>query len=227
MRILLVEDEKKLAVSLKKALEAESYAVDIYFDGQEGYEAGVIEDYDLILLDIGLPQMDGITISKKLREEGITTPILMLTAQDTTKDKIIGLDSGADDYLVKPFDFEELLARIRSLLRRKDSKETIYKVGSLSLDPAAHILKRGEVEIDLTLKEYALIEYLIRNKNKIVSKSQIIEHVWDNEIDPFSNVVDVYIGYIRNKIDKNFPKEEPLVYTVKGLGYRLGQNEYL
>lgn len=223
MRILCVEDEKKLALNLKKALEAESYAVDICFDGQQGYEKAAVEDYDLILLDIGLPQMNGITISNKLREEEVTTPILMLTARDTTKDKIIGLDSGADDYLVKPFDFEELLARIRSLLRRKGGKETIYKVGSLTLDPSSHIVKRGEKEIELTAREYALVEYLIRNKNKIVSKSQIIEHVWDSEIDPFSNIVDVYIGYIRSKIDKKFPKEDPLVYTIKGLGYRLGK----
>ena len=223
MRILWIEDEKKLAVNLKKALEAESYAVDMYLDGQEGYEQAAVEDYDLIILDVGLPSMDGINISKKLREEKITTPILMLTARDTTKDKIIGLDSGADDYLVKPFDFSELLARIRSLLRRKDNSETIYQVGSLILDPASHIVKRRDKEIVLTAKEYGLLEFLMRSASKIITRTQIIGHVWDIDTDPFSNVIDVYIGYLRNKIDKAFPNEKPIIHTIKGLGYRIGE----
>lgn len=224
MRILLVEDERKLALSLKKILEAESYAVDVCFDGQEGYEAGAVEDYDLIILDIGLPSLDGVTISQKLRSEKIKTPIIMLTARDSIDNKIEGLDSGADDYIVKPFIFKELLARIRALLRRKENaRELILEIDSLTLDPSSHIVKRSGKEISLSGKEYALLEFLIRKKNQIVSKTQIIEHVWDIETDPFSNIVDVYIGYLRKKIDKPFIKEKPLIQTVKGIGYRMGQ----
>ncbi|SRR5258708_5769849 len=224
MRILLIEDERKLALSLKKALEAESYAVDVYFDGEEGYNTASVENYDIIILDIGLPTLDGLTISKKLREDKIKTPILMLTARDTLNDKITGLDSGADDYLVKPFNFEELLARIRALLRRGNAEpELVYTIESLTLDPQSHIVKRSGKAITLSAKEYGLLEFLIRHKQQIISKSQIMDHVWDMEVDPFSNVVDVYIGYLRNKIDKAFPKETPLLYTVKGIGYRIGK----
>ncbi len=224
MRVLIVEDEEKLAKSLKKALEAESYAVDICFDGEEGYNAASIENYDLIILDIGLPKIDGLALTRKLRQEKIKTPILMLTARDTLNDKITGLNSGADDYLVKPFSFEEMLARMGSLLRRGSFEPQLtYVVGSLSLDPRSHIVKRAKKIIDLSAKEYALLEFLIRNKGQIVSKTQIMDHVWNMDTDPFSNVVDVYIGYLRNKIDKAFSEEEPLLYTVKGLGYRLGK----
>lgn len=226
MRILLVEDERKLALSLKKVLVAESYAVDVCFDGQEGYDTASVEDYDLIILDIGLPTMDGVTISQRLRSEKIKIPIIMLTARDSTDNKIEGLDSGADDYIVKPFEFKELLARIRALLRRDNSeRELILQVGSLTLDPASHIVKRAGKEISLSGKEYALLEFLIRHKETIVSKTQIIEHVWDIDIDPFSNIVDVYIGYLRKKIDKPFIKEKPLIQTVKGIGYRIGGNK--
>lgn len=223
MRILIIEDEERLAKSLKKALEAESYAVDICFDGEEGYNTAAVEDYDLIILDIGLPTMDGVTLCKKLREEKNKTPILMLTARDAITDKIKGLDSGADDYLVKPFDFEELLARIRALIRRdKKAPSPILTVDNLTLDPASHKVMRADNEISLTAKEYALLEYLMRHPSQILSKTQIIDHVWDIDLDPFSNVVDVYIGYLRNKIDKPFQKEKPLIQTVKGLGYRIG-----
>lgn len=223
MRILLVEDEEKLANSLKKALETESYAVDICNNGQSGYEQAATEEYDLIILDLGLPGMDGLKVAKKLRQEKLAVPILMLTARDTTKDKIIGLDSGADDYLIKPFEFEELLARIRALLRRGSSQPNLtYQVDNLTLDPNSHIVERNITEISLSGKEYALLELLMRHPHQILSKQQIIDHVWDIDTDPFSNVVDVYIGYLRNKLDKAFPKEKPLIQTVKGLGYRLG-----
>ncbi|HCM37080.1 MAG: Two component transcriptional regulator, winged helix family [Candidatus Gottesmanbacteria bacterium GW2011_GWB1_43_11] len=223
MRILLIEDETKLAASLKKALTTESYAVDIVNDGESGYETAAVEPYDLIILDLGLPKMDGVTVCQKLRQEKITTPILMLTARDATHNKIQGLDSGADDYLVKPFDFEELLARIRALLRREQVQpEPVLQIDSLRLDPAAHTVTRGDRDIALSAKEYALLEYLMRHPKQILSKTQILEHVWDMDTDPFSNVVDVYIGYLRNKIDRAYPKEPPLIHTVKGLGYKLG-----
>lgn len=224
MRILIVEDEKKLAVSLKKLLKSDSYAVDVIFDGMQGYETAVSEDYDVMILDLGLPSLGGITIAKKLREEGVKTPILMLTARDSQKDKISGLDSGADDYLVKPFDYEELLARIRALLRRGDvNGGTELHIGSLVLNPHSHIVTRNGITLNLSAKEYALLEYLMRNSGKILSKTQILDHVWDIDTDPFSNVVDVYIGYLRTKIDKVFPEEESLLQTVKGIGYKIGR----
>lgn len=223
MRLLLVEDEERLAVSLKKALSADGYAVDVVHDGRKGYEQAGVEEYDLIILDLGLPGMDGLEIAKKLREEELTMPILMLTARDMVKDKIKGLDSGADDYLIKPFEYEELVARIRALLRRGPSNpETTFTVDTLTLDPASKRVARGGTEIALSPKEYALVEYLVRHHGQIISKSQLIDHVWDGELDPFSNVVDVYIGYVRVKIDKAFPKVKPLLKTVKGMGYRLG-----
>lgn len=223
MRILLIEDEEKLAQSLKKALETERFAVDICFDGQEGYEMATGEEYDLIILDLGLPNMDGITIAKKLRDEKTTTPILMLTARDTINNKIEGLNSGADDYIVKPFDFDELVARIRALIRRTKTKgDLIYTIDTLTLDPVAHVVKRVEKEIALSAKEYSLLEFLMSRQESIVSRTDIIDHVWDIDMDPFSNVVDVYIGYLRNKIDKQFPHEKPMIKTIKGMGYKVG-----
>lgn len=222
MRILIVEDEKKLADSLKKALEAEAYAVDTVNDGQTGYETAAVEPFDLIILDIGLPQMDGLEVCRKLRQEKIAAPILMLTARDAVNDKIIGLDSGADDYLIKPFDFEELLARIRALIRRGQPEPAVrLQVGSLELDSTGRSVKRNGKDINLTAKEYTLLEYLMRHPKQILSKTQILEHVWDLATDPFTNVVDVYIGYLRNKIDRGHPQEKPLIHTVKGLGYRI------
>lgn len=219
-----MEDEKKLAQSLKKALETESYAVDICFDGESAYQQAATEEYDLIILDLGLAKMDGLTVAKKLRQEKITTPILMLTARDTTEAKIIGLDSGADDYLIKPFKFAELVARIRALLRRGSPEPSlIYQSDNLTLDPQSHIVKRANQEIRLSSKEYSLLEFLLRHQGQILSKQQIIDHVWDIDTDPFSNIVDVYIGYLRRKIDKAFPTETALVDTIKGLGYRLGK----
>ncbi|OGM14251.1 DNA-binding response regulator [Candidatus Woesebacteria bacterium RIFCSPLOWO2_01_FULL_39_23] len=226
MRLLLVEDEKKLALSLKKALESESFAVDTAYDGEDALDKATFEPYDLIVLDIGLPKINGFEVTKKLREEKVPTPILMLTAKDTISDKVKGLNMGADDYLPKPFDFDELLARIRALSRRgKDEPKIRLSVDNLSLDPVTHVATRTNKELKLTAKEYALLEYLMRNQNHILSKTQILEHVWDIETDPFTNVVDVYIGYLRNKVDKDFPKEIPLIETVKGIGYRISNKK--
>lgn len=222
MRILIVEDEEKLASSLKKILESESYAVDTAPDGELGLDMALSEDYDLIILDLGLPKMDGVAVCRELRAEGVDKPVLMLTARDSIKDKTGGLDTGADDYLVKPFVLEELLARIRSLLRRSGgTKEIILKSGSLIVDPVSKSVSRAGKEIRLTAKEFGLLEYLMRRKGQIIGKQQLLEHVWDMNADPFSNVVDVYIGYLRNKIDKEFPKEKPLITTFKGMGYKI------
>ena len=223
MRLLVVEDEIKLANSLKKTLESERYTVDVTYDGDDGYEQASVENYDLILLDLNLPGMNGLEICKKLRADEVKTPILMLTALDTLGDKVKGLDVGADDYLIKPFAFEELLARIRSLLRRESTKvQTVLSVADLSLDPEGHTVNRGGVEIDLSYKEYGLLEYLMRHSGQVVKKQDLLEHVWGGRVDPFSNVVDVYIGYVRGKIDKAFPQKKPLLKTLKGLGYRVG-----
>lgn len=220
----MIEDEQKLAVSLKKLLETEGYAVDFSFDGESGYQMACDSEYDLIILDVGIPKIDGFTVAKKLREDGNNSPILMLTARDTIQDKIQGLDNGADDYLVKPFEFSELLARIRALLRRGSEKvDLIYQIESLTLNPNTHIVQRLGKEIKLSAKEYSLLEYLMRHPKQIISRSQILEHVWDIDTDPFSNIVEVYIGYLRVKIDKAYPKEKPLIFTVKGIGYRIGQ----
>ncbi len=222
MRILIVEDEEKLALSLKKVLESESYAVDVAGDGEVGLDMALSEDYDLILLDLGLPKMDGVEMCRQIRSEGIKTPVLMLTARDTIKDKTGGLDIGADDYLIKPFVLEELLARVRSLLRRGGTNpEVLLKTGSLEFDPASKKVTRAGKEIFLTVKEFGLLEFLLRRKGQVVNKQQILEHVWDMNTDPFSNVVDVYIGYLRNKIDKTFSKEKALITTVKGMGYKV------
>ncbi len=222
MRILVVEDEQKLANAVKKSLEVEGYAVDTYQDGADGLEAALNEEYDLVILDLGLPSMDGLEICKRLRSKKKLIPILMLTARDAVKNKIEGLDHGADDYIIKPFDFEELLARIRALLRRpQENRSPVLSAGDITFDPVAKNVTRGKTEIALSLKEMALLEYLLRNKGKVVSKTQIIEHVWGGEADPFSNVVDVYIGYLRNKLEKPFAKSDKLIITVKGIGYKI------
>lgn len=223
MRILVVEDEKKLAKSLKKALETESFAVDIALTGNQGYELAFGEEYDLIVLDLGLPGMDGIKIAEELRKEKVKTPILMLTARDSTASKVEGLKTGADDYLVKPFEFEELLARIQALLRRPSTLPQInLEIDNLILQVNSKTVKRAKKAIFLSAKEFALLEYLMRHKGQILTKQQLIDHVWDMELDPFSNTVDVYIGYLRAKIDKAFPKETPLIKTFKGMGYKIG-----
>ncbi len=224
MRILVVEDEKMLAQSIKTGLVDEKFAVDVVHDGQEAYDLASSEEYDAIILDRMLPGMDGITICQKLRKNAVITPILILTAKDTVEDKIAGLDSGADDYLVKPFSFEELLARVRSLIRRTNivTKSTVLKIDSLELDTASHIVKRAKKEISLTGKEYALLEFFMYHPQQILTREKILSHVWDYSYDSFSNVVDVLVKRIRNKIDSDFPEEKQLFTTIRGLGYKLG-----
>ena len=222
MRILVVEDEHKIANALKKGLEQESYAVDVCYTGQDGLDMAETEEYDLLILDLMLPEVDGITITKTLREHKNHTSILILTAKGDISEKIVGLDSGADDYLTKPFSFEELLARVRALSRRpRTVLSSTLTVGDLSLDPATFEVKRGSQEITLSSKEFSLLEYLMRNSGKIVSKDKIINHVWDYDSDVLPNTVEVYIKYLRNKIDKPFPHARPLIQTVRGFGYKL------
>ncbi len=219
MRILLVEDEHKIAGSIKKGLMQEHFAVDVAYEGDHGLDLALTEDYDAIILDRLLPNLDGVEICKKVRSANIHTPILMLTAKGEISDRVEGLNSGADDYLVKPFAFEELLARIRALVRRpKDINNTTLKVENLSLDTISYEVKRSGRAINLSSKEFALLEYLMRNGNKIVTKEQIITHVWDYDADILPNNVEVYIGYLRNKIGK-----PELIHTVRGFGYKLGE----
>lgn len=223
MRILVVEDEHRIANSIKKGLEQESYAVDVAYDGEAGYDLAVTEDYDVIVLDLMLPAMDGIAITRGLRKNKIHTPILILTAKGQIEDKVKGLDSGADDYLVKPFSFEELLARVRALSRRpKTALDPILKVDDLTLDPKNYEVKRAEVSIKVSSREFALLEYLMRNAGKIISKDQIISHVWDYDADILPNTVEVYIKSLRSKIDLPFKNSHPLITTVRGFGYKIG-----
>ncbi len=217
MRILVVEDEHKIAASIKKGLEQESFAVDLAYTGNEGYDLASSESYDLIVLDVMLPEMTGVEICAKLRKENIHTPILMLTAKGQISDKVEGLNSGADDYLTKPFAFEELLARVKALGRRpKNSTGSIYSVSDLSLNTLTYEVKRGQKKIKLSAKEFSLLEYLMRNANQVVSKDQIIEHVWDYDADVLPNTVEVFVGYLRNKLGK-----PDLIKTVRGFGYKL------
>jgi len=220
MRILVIEDEKKIQEFIKRGLKEEGYAIDAASDGESGYFLAKTNDYDLILLDLMLPKMDGITVCKKLKEEGVAAAVIMLTAKDTVKDKVIGLDSGADDYLTKPFAFEELLARIRAVLRKKEAKTvTRLEADDLVLDLISHKVTRDGEEIVLTAKEYALLEYLMRNAGTIVTRTMISEHVWDIDFDTFTNVIDVYINYLRNKIDAG--RKKKLIQTIRGRGYLL------
>jgi DNA-binding response OmpR family regulator len=220
MRILVIEDEKKVANFIKKGLEEEFYAVDVALNGKEGYELASMGNHDLIVLDVMLPYMDGITITKELRKKKILTPILLLTVKETIQDKVTGLDSGADDYLTKPFAFEELLARIRALLRRKDqAKTTNLKVGNLDLDLQSHKVTIDEKEIILTPKEYSILEYLMRNKNRVISRTKLIEHVYDYHFDTETNIIDVYINKLRSKVDQD--PNKPLIQTIRGTGYMI------
>lgn len=222
MRILVIEDEHKIAGAIKKGLEQEKHAVDVEYDADNGYGAALNEPYDLMIVDRMLPgSMEGLDIARSLREKGIHTPILLLTAKDQVRDRVAGLNAGADDYLVKPFSFEELLARVRALLRRPaESKTNTLKVGDLSLDTTNYQLMRGGQPIALSSKEFALLEYLMRNAGQVLSKDNIIAHVWNFDADILPNTVEVYIGYLRNKIDKPF-KTKPLLHTVRGFGYKI------
>jgi len=222
MRILVVEDEHKIANAIKQGLTQEKYAVDVEYDGDNGLGAALHEEYDVMVIDRMLPgSLEGLDICRQVREAGIHTPILILTAKDQVKDRVEGLNAGADDYLVKPFSFEELLARIRALLRRPaQTAGQKLKVGNLTLDPVRFEAKRGNQKIDLSAKEFALLEYLMRNPNRVLTKDNIISHVWDFDADILPNTVEVYIGYLRNKIDRPF--KQPLLHTQRGFGYVLG-----
>jgi two-component system, OmpR family, response regulator len=223
MRILVVEDEHRIAQSIKKGLEQEKYAVDIAFTGTDGYDLASSEDYDVIILDLMLPEMDGLTICKNLRKHTIQTPVLILTAKGQIDDKVSGLDAGADDYLTKPFSFEELLARIRALSRRPNNTTgTVLSVNDLSLDPKSFKVKRANTPIQLSNKEFSLLEYLMRHAGTICTKEHIISHVWNYEADILPNTVEVYIRNLRNKIDLPFEKQGSLIHTVRGFGYKIG-----
>ena len=216
MRILVVEDEHKIANSIKRGLEQENFAVDVAYDGSDGYDMATGEEYDIIILDLMLPGMDGMTICKNLRVEGNHTPILILTAKGRLEDKVEGLNSGADDYLVKPFAFDELLARIKALSRRpKLSHGEKLNAGNLELNTNTYEVRKDGKEITLSRKEFGLLEYLLRNKGKVVSKDQIISHIWDYEADVLPNTVEVFVKYLRGKIGKDTIK------TVRGFGYKI------
>ena len=224
MRILLVEDEKKMSSFIERGLKEEGYAVDTAFDGETGWDYANTNDYDLIILDLMLPKMNGIAVCSKIREKGLRVPVLMLTARDTLTDKVKGLDSGADDYLVKPFAIQELTARVRALGRRDGSAKTAELiVNDLTLDTATKRAKRGNKIIELKAKEYALLETLMRHPNQVLSRQQIIERVWDMDYDSESKLIEVYIHWLRKKIDDGH--DEKLIQTVHGLGYRIGNHE--
>jgi heavy metal response regulator len=220
VRILVVEDERRIAAFVKRGLEEEHYAVDVAYDGEEALDWAAMVDYDLIVLDVLLPKKDGIQVCRELRERASQVPVLMLTARDAVEDRVRGLDSGADDYLVKPFAFQELLARIRALLRRQSEvKTTQLQVADLVLDTVTHRATRAGRVIELTAREYALLEFLMRHPRQVLSRTQIAEHVWDYDFFSTSNVVDVYIGYLRRKIDRDFGVK--LIQTVRGAGYKI------
>lgn len=221
MRVLLVEDEHRLSNVIKKGLEEDGFAVDAVFDGEEGLFLAESEDYDLIILDVMLPKLDGIEVCKRLRGNNIKTPVLMLTARSTVEDKVAGLDSGADDYLTKPFAFLELRSRIQALLRRsRQEASPLLALGDLELDPIKHKIVRAGHPVELTPKEFAVLEFLLRHKNEVVTRTMITEHVWDYNFEGMSNVVDVFMAAIRRKIDKGVAVK--LIHTVHGVGYKAG-----
>jgi two-component system OmpR family response regulator len=222
MRILLVEDEQTIARAVREGLEQESFAVDVCYDGADGLSSALNDSYDLLILDVMLPQLSGFEICRQLREAGNHVPILMLTAKDQSRDIVQGLNLGADDYLAKPFSFEVLLARLRALLRRPPaSLGDVLQCGDLRLDTAAKTVSRGEAAISLSTTEFALLEYLLRNEGKVLSKNNIISHVWDFDADILPNNVEVFITYLRAKVDKPF-SYPPLIQTVRGFGYKIG-----
>ncbi|MGB4800938.1 MAG: response regulator transcription factor [Candidatus Saccharimonadales bacterium] len=224
MKLLLIEDEPKIARAIKRGLEQERSTVEVCHDGQSGLASALGDDYDVIILDRMLPGgKDGLEICEELRAKNVKTPVIMLTAKGQIRDKVNGLNAGADDYLVKPFSFEELLARLRALTRRPhETKNTTLAIADLSLDTVSYGVKRGEKPIALSQTEYALLEYLLRNKDRVLSKDNIINHVWDFDADVLPNTVEAYIGYLRNKIDKPF-RGKPLIHTVRGFGYKLSE----
>lgn len=221
MRILIIEDNPKMAGAIQRGLREHGYAAEVCHGGFDGEDLAAIESFDLILLDLMLPDRDGVDVCRNLRRRCVATPILMLTALSGTEDKVSGLDAGADDYLTKPFEFEELLARIRALLRRGEASEgRLLTCEDLELDLYTRKAKRGETEHELSNKEFALLEYLMRNPNRVLSRTQIAESVWDMNFEPESNVIDVYVSSLRKKLDRGFERE--LIHTIKGAGYRFG-----
>jgi DNA-binding response OmpR family regulator len=223
MRILVIEDERKIAQAVKRGLELKGFAVDAVYDADSGLAAASDPDYDVIVLDRMLPgSMDGVALCRRLREDGVSTPVIMLTARGTIGDKVEGLNGGADDYLVKPFSFDELTARVRALLRRPaEQVGTRLKVDDLSLDTGSYEVRRGDTVINLSHKEFSLLEYLMHHAGQVITKDMIISHVWDQDADILPNTIEVYIGYLRNKIDRPFPEARPLLQTRRGFGYKL------
>lgn len=220
MRLLVIEDEKKVASFIKKGLEEEYYAVDVAYDGEQALYMTEVNEYDLIVLDIMLPKVDGMTVLRQIRQNGNIVPILVLTAKDSVENIVEGLDAGCDDYLTKPFAFSELLARIRALLRReREAKTPVLEVGDLRLCPLTHEVTRGDKRVDLTAKEYGLLEYFMRNPNRVLTRTMMAEHVWDYHFDTDTNVVDVYVNFLRNKIDRGF--DIKLIHTIRGVGYMM------
>jgi heavy metal response regulator len=220
MRILVVEDEKKVASFIKKGLEEEGYAVDLARDGESGLELALVQVHDLIVLDVHLPKKNGLRLLQELRAERVNTPVLLLTVRAAIEDKVLGLDAGADDYLTKPFAFQELLARVRALLRRRaETEAVILRVADLTLDPARRLVSRGGEKIDLTPREFTLLDYLLRNSGRVLTRTMIAERVWGYDFDPMTNVIDVYVNYIRKKVDAD--REPKLIHTVRGVGYVL------
>jgi DNA-binding response OmpR family regulator len=221
MQILIVEDEEKIANFLRRGLIEERYAADIAYDGEEALYKYDINEYDLIILDLMIPKVDGFTVCRKIRSSNSNIPILMLTARDNIEDKVKGLDSGADDYMIKPFSFSELSARIRALLRRGNKADpVIMNIDDLVLNPATKVVKRNDKIIDLTAREYSLLEYFMRNKEIVLTKTKILEHVWDYSYDGLSNVIETYVKYLRKKL-KTGPEDKELIYTMRGSGYIL------
>jgi heavy metal response regulator len=224
MKILVVEDEKKVASFIKRGLEEEKYEVDVAHDGEDGFQKSLDGSYSLIILDVMLPKKDGLMVIKVLRAKKIMTPVLMLTAKDTVEDIVAGLNSGSDDYLTKPFAFAELLARVRALLRRSEQERGAeIRFADLRLDPVTHKVWRKDKEIDLTAKEYSLLEFFMRNPNQVLTRTTIAENVWDYIFDSFTNIIDVYVNYLRKKIDRDADKK--LIHTVRGVGYILKEEE--
>lgn len=219
-RVLVIEDEQKMAELIKLGLEEEGMEVETAYEGETGLELGRANHHDLIILDLGLPGRDGLEIARALRNSGVKTPILILTAQDSTEMKVRGLDSGADDYLTKPFAFAEMLARLRALLRRTHSEDsTVLQIGDLTLNLISRKVSRAGSEVQLTNKEFALLEYFMRHADQIISRETLSEKVWEETFDTLTNVIDVYINYLRNKIDRNY--EPKMIHTVRGVGYML------
>lgn len=222
MKILIIEDEYRLAMTIQKGLKAENFSAEVALDGEAGL-AMANQDFDLIVLDLMLPKMNGIEVLQNLREQENKTPVLILTAKDSTEDKIKGLDIGADDYLAKPFDFDELLARIRAIIRRTTKTDVVLRIDNLELDPKTKEVKRAGKELKLSSTEYRLLEYLMLHPDWVLNEEKIISHVWDHAYDGFSNIVPVYMRYLRNKIDRAFPEEKALIRTVRGMGYRISE----